>query len=81
GRPVGLTDRGLITVEPDSFAVEAADRRVRIQSWAGPWPIEELWWDPVKARKVARFQLVGVDGSAWLMVLDRGRWFAEARYE
>ena len=52
-----------------------------IEAWAGPWPIDELWWDPARARQVARFQMVGVDGSAWLMVVEDGCWWAEARYD
>lgn len=81
-QPVALTDRGLITADPTSFVTDVSPVRwIQIQSWAGPWSIEELWWDPAKARKIARFQLVGVDGSAWLMILDKDRWYAEARYE
>jgi protein ImuB len=30
---------------------------------------------------VARFQLVGVDGSAWLLVEEDGHWWCEARYD
>jgi len=25
--------------------------------------------------------VVGVDGSAWLMVVENGRWWTEARYD
>ena len=50
-----------------------------IEAWAGPWPIDELWWDPAGARQVARFQIVGVDGSAWLMMVENGQWWTEAR--
>ena len=52
-----------------------------VQAWAGPWPIDELWWDPDGARQVARFQLVGVDGSAWLLLVEQGEWWTEARYD
>ena len=52
-----------------------------IEAWAGPWPIDELWWDPARARQVARFQVAGVDGSAWLMVVENGQWWTEARYD
>jgi protein ImuB len=30
---------------------------------------------------VARFQLVGGDGSAWLMMVEGSRWWSEARYD
>jgi protein ImuB len=52
-----------------------------VASWAGPWPVDEQWWDEAAARRIARFQVVGVDGSAWLMVVEDGRWFTEARYD
>jgi len=35
----------------------------------------------VGARQVARFQLVGLDGSAWLMLVEQGEWWTEARYD
>ena len=50
-------------------------------SSAGPWPVTEQWWDPAHARRQARFQLVADDGSAWLAVLQGGRWLVEARYD
>ena len=52
-----------------------------VVGWAGPWPIDELWWDEAGARHVARFQLVGGDGSAWLMMVEGSRWWSEARYD
>ena len=36
---------------------------------------------PRRARHVARFQIVGIDGSAWLMVVENGQWWTEARYD
>ncbi len=81
GRPVAVTARGLVTGDPVQFSVERMAPPTRVQAWAGPWPIDELWWDPTQARRVARFQLVGVDGSAWLLVEEDGRWWCEARYD
>jgi len=52
-----------------------------VQSWAGPWPVDERWWDPEHARRYARFQIVGVDGSAWLLAVENGAWWTEARYD
>jgi protein ImuB len=81
GRPVAVTSRGLVTGDPVLFTVDQMSPPTRVQAWAGPWPIDELWWDPVQARQVARFQVVGVDGSAWLLVVENGRWWCEARYD
>ena len=52
-----------------------------ITSWAGPWPVTERWWDPASSRRQARFQLVTEDGSAWLGVVQDGRWLIEASYD
>jgi protein ImuB len=80
GQPVVVTDRGAITCPPERFRASVDTSWQPVASWAGPWPVEELWWEDV-ARRVARFQVVGVDGSAWLMVAENGRWFTEARYD
>ena len=52
-----------------------------IDAWAGPWPIDELWWDPDQARQVARFQVTGLNGSAWLLIVENDQWWTEARYD
>jgi protein ImuB len=52
-----------------------------VTAWAGPWPLEERWWDPEASRSAHRFQVVDADGTAWLLVLERGAWCAEARYD
>jgi protein ImuB len=79
-RLVEVTDRGLITGVPAFVHTDARSRAIPIEAWAGPWPIDELWWDPSLARHVARFQIVGVDGSAWLMIIEDGHWWTEAQY-
>ena len=81
GRPVTVSNRGLVVGEPTRFRPDPAGPVLGVQAWAGPWPIDELWWDPAGARQVARFQLVGMDGSAWLLVVERSRWWTEARYD
>ena len=81
GQPVVVTGRGSITCPPQRFRSSSDAPWQPVASWAGPWPIEELWWDEVASRRIARFQVVGVDGSAWLMVVENGRWFTEARYD
>lgn len=80
GRPVTVTGRGAVTCAPQRFRPSADAPWQPVASWAGPWPVEELWWEEA-ARRVARFQVVGVDGSAWLMVVENGRWFTEAKYD
>ncbi len=54
---------------------------VEIVGWAGPWPVDERWWDPVEACRRARFQVSLADGSALLLAVDAGRWLVEAVYD
>ncbi len=85
GRSVAVDARGTISAAPARFRTggegpgEGEDWQ-SVSAWAGPWPVEELWWEQ-PARRVARFQVVGVDGRAWLMTYDDGRWWTEAGYD
>jgi protein ImuB len=84
GQPVAVTDRGAVTCEPTRFLAPGpgADRSPGwqpVEAWAGPWPVDEQWWEG-RAR-AARFQVVGADGSAWLMRCDGGQWWTEAAYD
>jgi protein ImuB len=79
GDAVSVTGRAQLSAPPAWLAV-AGEPANAIVSWAGPWPVTELWWDPARARRQARFQLITDDGSAWLAVLQEGRWLIEAGY-
>lgn len=80
GQVVGVDGRGAVTCEPTRVRVEEEGWQP-VASWAGPWPVDERWWDEASARRVARFQVVGVDGTAWLMLVENGQWWTEARYD
>jgi protein ImuB len=60
-----------------------------VVSWAGPWPVEERWWDPLRQRRAVRMQMVlarDADDTvrttthAVVMVLEHGEWWMTARY-
>jgi protein ImuB len=80
GRSVGVTGRGLVTAEPQQVAVAGAPP-VPVVAWAGPWPVDERWWDPASARRRARLQVVLPGGAAHLLGLEGGRWEVEATYD
>jgi protein ImuB len=80
-RSVSVTARGLITAAPAFIGIGEGAELILVDAWAGPWPIDELWWDRDQARQVARFQITGVDGSAWLFVVENDQWWTEARYD
>ena len=87
GRDIGVSGRGVPTAPPHRVAVgrpDARDREPRwneVVAWAGPWPVDERWWDPAAHRRRARFQVVTADGTARLLVLEAGRWSVEAVYD
>ncbi|QCW50885.2 DNA polymerase Y family protein [Nocardioides dongxiaopingii] len=82
-RPVAVTERGAVTAEPRRFRV--GGDRVRlpwqpVSAWAGPWPVDETWWAGGAGLR-SRFQVVGADGRAWLMVCGADGWSVEAGYD
>jgi protein ImuB len=82
GASLGVNRRGMLVGTPAGFSPTNSMRDLRPPlAWAGPWPVDEHWWDPARGRAVNRFQLVDADGVAWLLALEDGRWWAEARYD
>jgi protein ImuB len=80
GRQVGVTGRGLVTAEPEQVAVGGRPP-TPVVAWAGPWPVDERWWDPDTARRRARLQVVLPGGEAHLLGLEGGRWELEGTYD
>ena len=82
GRAVVVTPRGAVPHPPARFAF-GAEQPIVIESWAGPWPVDERWWNAESARHVVRCQLVDVRGRAYLVscALPTGRWQVEAIYD
>jgi protein ImuB len=77
---VRVSGRGEASAAPATVAVEGGPARA-VVAWAGPWPLEERWWDPATAHRRARLQVVCDDGGAHLLVLERGSWSVEATYD
>jgi protein ImuB len=78
---VRVTDRGVVTGEPRRFRAEGEDLPWQpVKAWAGPWPTDESWWSG-GAGLSARFQVVGADGRAWLLLRSPDGWSLEAAYD
>ncbi len=80
GEPVTVDERGRLSAAPVAFSSNGIDRLL-LTAWVGPWQLDERWWSADTARRVHRFQAVDDTGCAWLLALDAGGWWAEARYD
>jgi protein ImuB len=77
------------TVHPVSVPAEVADARLSVAggawsavtAWAGPWPVDERWWDQAASSRRARWQVVTADGIAHLLSQEGDRWEVEATYD
>jgi protein ImuB len=80
GRLVSVDGRGLVSAAP--VVLVRGGRSHSIAAWAGPWPVDERWWE-ARARRSARFQLVieSADGPrACLVEVTAGAWWLTADY-
>jgi protein ImuB len=80
GELVQVSGRGALSAPPLRVSVEGQPW-VDVLAWAGPWPLEERWWDAARRRRRARLQLVTADGQARLLTLESGQWRVEATYD
>ncbi len=85
GRIIGVSGRGRLTGVPYRIAVDGDPPR-RVLTWAGPWPVEERWWEPGGGRRCARLQAVldaepAGEPLAVLLACETGRWRVEGIYE
>ena len=82
GNPVRITSRGLFSADPARLV--ASNRDGVLRWWAGPWPVDERWWDSGQATgRTARVQVLvdGDPGQALLLCYRRSRWYLEGVYE
>lgn len=84
GHGVGVTGRGVLTAVPRRVSYGQGQPR-EVLAWAGPWPVEERWWDPDSGRRRARLQVVldAADSghTALLLACEGGRWRVEGVYD
>ncbi|WP_248499566.1 DNA polymerase Y family protein [Tomitella gaofuii] len=78
GDPVGVTGRGLFTAAPAVLVWRGRSREVT--GWAGPWPVDELWWDPGAGLRAARAQVLASGAPAVLLLCRGGEWTVEGVY-
>ena len=84
GRSVVVDGRGALSASPHRLRIKGGmdlGEVLDITAWAGPWPVDERWWDSQRHRRRARLQVVVGDGTAHLVVLSSGRWSIVATYD
>ena len=83
GDSVRVTDRGMFSTDP--VGLTGSGYRGALRWWAGPWPVDERWWDPERGKgRTARAQvLLGDEGEsrALLLCYRQRRWYVEGVYE
>jgi protein ImuB len=80
GATVAVDGRGLLGSFPTRVRVRGRDWS-SITAWAGPWLVDERWWDPAAHRRLVRLQATTDQGAAYLLRLTGGRWWVEAIYD
>jgi protein ImuB len=83
GRPVSVTSRHAMSDDP--AVVRMGATTYDVLAWAGPWPVEECWWDARRARRAVRLQLLlrerGTEQTrAMIAVLEHRVWRLAAWY-
>jgi protein ImuB len=79
GNEVSVTGRGLLSAAPAALAI-AGGLPQPVRCWAGPWLVEERWWDPDECQRLARVQLIVEGNDAHVVRRQNGRWLLEADY-
>jgi len=99
GRVVEVSGRGVVSAPPVSLMIMHGDEsagwrrgpRQEITAWAGPWPIDQHWWEPNRHRRLAQFQMLTGDAGdgardgdgdqGYLVIAEHRRWWVSACYD
>jgi protein ImuB len=81
GAVITVSGRGVASGAPAEIRIGTSPgSRDAIVAWAGPWVLDERWWDPLRHRRAARFQFVTVTGRAYVASIERQQWWLVAEY-
>ena len=86
GKLLSVSARHELSASP--VVVIIGTTHYKVNSWAGPWPVEERWWDSARSRRLVRLQLVCEKITAdsvpqilaMLAILEHGEWTVAAIY-
>lgn len=85
---VTVTERAVLSAPP-AWLVRPGAQSVPIRCWAGPWPVDQRWWDTSARDRGCRMQVVvdrpepeaGEGEQALLLVHRDGRWGVLGGYD
>jgi protein ImuB len=95
GRPVEVVERAVLSAPP-AWVGMSGDRPAPVRGWAGPWPVDQRWWDGASGWRGDRLQVVlgeqggasaadvagdGVGELAFLLLYRDGRWSVIGAYD
>ena len=84
GEEVTVSGRHELSAEPTVVILQ--QHHYNVLSWAGPWPVEERWWDTSRQRRMVRMQFVvgrndiATTTRALVVIREHGQWWVTARY-
>ena len=82
GRTVSVDARHAMSADPVSVCIN--HDTFDVVAWAGPWPVEERWWDSRRARRAVRLQMLvrqpNGGSQAMVVVLEQRTWRLAAIY-
>ncbi|MDJ0392684.1 DNA polymerase Y family protein [Rhodococcus sp. G-MC3] len=79
GNGVNIGARGGFDADP--VVLRWGSKKWPLLGWAGPWPMDERWWDPITGMQGARLQVLFEEHRAVLLVYDGDEWRVEGIYE
>ena len=79
GNGVRIDERGGFDSRP--AVLRWGSKHWMLSGWAGPWPLDERWWDPAIGTQGARVQVLFEESRALLLIYDEDGWRVEGIYE
>lgn len=79
GNGVHLGARGGFDADP--VVLRWGSKRWTLSGWAGPWAVDERWWDTATGMQGARLQVLFEESRAVLLIYDGDGWRVEGIYE
>ncbi|SNT44092.1 DNA polymerase Y family protein [Rhodococcoides kyotonense] len=79
GTSVHVEERGDFDRKP--AVLRWGSKKWAVVGWAGPWSVDERWWDPAVGNRGARLQVYIEENRMLLLAYDTDGWRVEGFYE